>query len=81
MIDETRSTSDIVWREDLYPRIRTNPQLVQTYAKCLSLLPPIEINQHNELIDGWHRWTAHRQLEQEQIKVFVTETESDAEIL
>jgi len=50
---------DIVFREDLYPRIRTSAETVQKYAEDLSVLPPIEINQRNELIDGWHRWTAH----------------------
>ena len=53
-------TSEVVFRQDLYPRIDTSVKTVQKYAEDLSVLPPIEINEHNELIDGWHRWTAHK---------------------
>lgn len=75
------SIEDIVYREDLYPRIRTNPETVQKYAEDLAVLPPIEINQHNELIDGWHRWTAHRKVGAKTIEAVVTQTESDAHTL
>jgi len=54
---------------------------VQKYAEDLEVLPPIEINQHNELIDGWHRWTAHKKVKAESIQVIVTETKSEAEFL
>ena len=73
--------SDVVFREDLYPRIDRDPAMVQKYAGNLDVLPPIEVNQHNELIDGWHRWTAHATNELETIQVIVTETKSDAEFL
>lgn len=56
---ETKKVSEIVCREDLYPRIEKNPLTVQKYAECLDVLPPIEINQHNELIDGWHKQPRH----------------------
>lgn len=51
-------TDEVIFREDLYPRIETSAVIVQKYAEDLEVLPPIEVNQHNELIDGWHRWTA-----------------------
>lgn len=73
--------ASIVFREDLYPRIETNPVVVQKYAEDLEVLPPIEINQRNELIDGWHRWTAHRKKNAETIQATVTETASDVELL
>ena len=44
--------SDVVFRDDLYPRIKTNPDVVQRYASALEHLPPIEVNQRYELIDG-----------------------------
>jgi DNA modification methylase/DNA-binding transcriptional regulator YiaG len=72
--------SDVVFREDLYPRIKIDPTLVQKYADDLEVLPPIEINQANILIDGYHRLTAHKKLEKEEIEVIVTETKSDDEI-
>jgi len=54
---------------------------VQEYAEILDVLPPIEVNQHNEIIDGWHRWTAHKKVAATDIDVVVTETESDVELL
>ena len=44
--------ASVVFRKDLYPRIDSSPVTVQKYAEDLSVLPPIEVNQHNELIDG-----------------------------
>jgi hypothetical protein len=41
-------------RETVYP------ESIQRLARYLHHLPPIEINQHNELIDGWHRLEAHK---------------------
>lgn len=77
---QSRKLSDIVFREDLYPRIKHDSSLVQRYADNIELLPPIEVNQNNILIDGFHRWTAHRKLEREEIKVTVTETPSENEL-
>lgn len=78
---ETRKVDALIWREDLYPRFETIPAKVQEYAESLKLLPPVEINQRNELIDGWHRWTAHRKRKTEVIAVRVTQTKSDADLL
>ena len=78
---ETRKVSDIVFRDDLYPRIETSAVTVQKYAEDLAVLPPIEVNQQNELVDGWHRWTAHKKNEAEDIAVTVTPTKSDAHLL
>ena len=73
--------SEVVFREDLYPRLEKNARTVDQYAEDLTVLPPIEVNQHNELIDGWHRWTAHRKAGAERIPVTVTETSGDAHFL
>lgn len=78
---ETRNVQDIVWREDLYPRFEPTPAKIQEYAEVVELLPPVEINQHDELIDGYHRWTAHRKAKVERINVTVTQTKSDADLL
>jgi len=81
MTEETRPVSAIICRDDLYPRLSKDAETVQKYAADLEVLPPIEINQHNELIDGWHRWTAHKKNELDTIPVKVTVTASDAEVL
>jgi predicted transcriptional regulator len=73
--------AEVKFREDLYPRIKADPATIQRYAEDLNVLPPIEVNQHHELIDGYHRWTAHRKAEAETIAVTVTPTESDVQLL
>jgi len=78
---KTIEIAQIVFREDLYPRIETSAVTVQRYAEDLSVLPPIEVNQHNELIDGWHRWTAHKKAGKKEIEITTTETRSDAHLL
>ncbi len=71
----------VVFRTDLYPRIESSAVTVQKYAEDLDVLPPIEVNQHNELIDGWHRWTAHKKREAATVRAIVTPTTSDAHLL
>jgi ParB-like chromosome segregation protein Spo0J len=78
---ETRRIDEIVWRKDLYPRFEPDPATIQRYAESIELLPPIQINQRNELIDGYHRWTAHKKVGLVDVPVKVTETASDAEVL
>jgi len=78
---EIRRVDELVWREDLYPRIEPDPATIQRYAQDIEYCPPIEINQHNEIIDGYHRWTAHRKVEAETIAVTITQTASDLELL
>lgn len=78
---KTIKVSEVVFRSDLYPRIKTDPITVEKYAEDLTVLPPIELNQRYELIDGWHRWTAHRQVNAENIVAIVTDTASDSEFL
>lgn len=72
---------DVVFRKDLYPRIKHDPALVQRYAATLEVLPPIEVNQQHILIDGWHRWNAHRTAEAGTIRARITQTASDNELL
>lgn len=73
--------TSVVFRQDLYPRIKTSAETVQKYAEDLGVLPPILINQHGELIDGWHRWTAHRKNNSELIRAIVKPTTSEADFL
>jgi hypothetical protein len=73
--------SEIVFREDLYPRFKPNPSLIQEYANNLGVLPPIEVSQDNILIDGYHRWKAHETANIKSFRVVVTNVESEAELL
>jgi hypothetical protein len=70
----------VVYREDLYPRSATSHEKVAEYADTLEQLPPIEVNQHYILIDGWHRWMAHKKEGRETIRTRLTETSSERQL-
>jgi ParB-like chromosome segregation protein Spo0J len=80
-MSKTVSVEKIVVRDDLYPRIKHDPSIVQKYAEDIEVLPPIEVNQDYELIDGKHRLLAHKLQERKEIEVVITETKSDNELL
>lgn len=46
---------DVVLRDDLDLWLGQRDDVMAQYADMIDALPPIEINQENELIDGWHR--------------------------
>lgn len=73
--------SEVVFRKDLYPRIEHNQAKAQEYSENIEHLPAIEVNQHNELIDGFHRWTAHKLAACDEIEATVTQTTSDDHLL
>jgi DNA modification methylase len=77
---ETRNVNEIIWREDLYPRFEINQSLIQKYAYSIEQLPPIKIDQHNILIDGYHRWKAHQLNGDKIIKIEIVEVESEKEL-
>lgn len=79
--EDVMKVANIKFRADLYPRLETSPTTVQKYAEDLSVLPPITVNQHGELIDGWHRWTAHKKNEVAEIPVVVVQTTGDSDLL
>lgn len=73
-------TNKVVFRPDLYPRFKPNPALIQEYAANLELLPPIEVEQHDILIDGYHRWKAYETAGEPEIPSTTTLVESEAHL-
>ena len=72
---------DVVLRDDLDPRLGDrDDDLIAQYADIFDALPPIEINQHNELIDGWHRVRAAKHANRTEIAYVVVETEDDEDL-
>ena len=72
---------DVVLRDDLDPRLGDrDDDLIQQYADIFDALPPIEINQHNELIDGWHRVRAAEEAKRTEIAYVVIETDGDEDL-
>lgn len=76
----TLKVSDVIYREDLYPRFKPNPQKIQEYAENIDRLPPIEISQGNILIDGYHRWKAYQTNKLDTIPCTVTQVKSESEL-
>ena len=72
---------DVVLRDDLDPRLgERDDDLIAQYADIFDALPPIEINQHNELIDGWHRVRAAGHAKKTEIAYVVIETKDDEDL-
>ena len=72
---------DVVLRDDLDPRLGDrDDDLIAQYADIFDVLPPIEINQHNELIDGWHRVRAAERAKRTEIAYVVVETDGDDDL-
>lgn len=73
-------TSDIIYREDLYPRFEPNQAVIQKYSDSIEYLPPIKLDQHNILIDGFHRWKAFQLAGINEIPYEVIEVSSEKEL-
>ena len=72
---------DVILRDDLDPRLGDrDDDLIAQYADIFDALPPIEINQHNELIDGWHRIRAAQNAKRTEIAYVVVETQDDDDL-
>ena len=72
---------DVVLRDDLDPRLGDrDDDLIAQYADIFDALPPIEINQQNELIDGWHRVRAAKHANRTEIAYVVVETKDDDDL-
>jgi DNA modification methylase len=75
-----KKVSDIKIIEKLYPRTAKDTKTIQQYAENLEVLPPIEINQNNILIDGAHRLSAYKQCKKEEIPCIVTQTDTEEDL-
>ena len=72
---------DVVLREDLDPRLgQRDDDLIAQYADIFDALPPIEINQRNELIDGWHRVRAAEHAGRTELAYVLVETDGDDDL-
>jgi predicted DNA-binding protein YlxM (UPF0122 family) len=61
-------TSDIIIRDDYYPRLQINESKVHEYAENIDVLPPIHVNKDNILIDGRLRLEAHNLINMHEIE-------------
>lgn len=67
------SLETIVFDPKIYPRRSGSPATVSQYADAIAagdVFPPIVLEpETNRLLDGWHRWQAHKQLGLDEIEV------------
>ena len=58
----------------------TPGSVIAQHADIFDALPPIEINQDNELIDGWHRVRAAERIKRMENAYVVVETDGDDDL-
>jgi DNA modification methylase len=69
---------DVIFDKDLYTRFESkSPAKVQEYAISIAdgNFPPIIINHEKKILDGWHRWMAHKTANLEIIEAEILNTE------
>ena len=75
------SVSDVRFVKELYPRLREDDAAVERYRAAVDLLPPIITARDGILVDGFHRWQAHRKEGRAEIQAEDLGNLSDVEIL
>ena len=51
---------DVEYVKELYPRLKPDDDAIERYRHALDNLPPIVVARGRVLVDGYHRWQAHR---------------------
>lgn len=72
---------DIQFVKELYPRLREDDAAIERYRASLDLLPPITVARGRVLVDGFHRWQAHRREGAETVQVDDLGNLTDVEIV
>jgi hypothetical protein len=67
--------------KELYPRIREDDATIERYRAAIDLLPPITTACDGVLVDGFHRWTAHKREGKREIATEDLGKLTDAEII
>ena len=75
-----KKVADIKIIEKLYPRTAIDVKKIQQYAENIEVMPPIEINQNNILIDGAHRLSAYKQCKIDDISCIITQTDTEEDL-
>ena len=73
--------SDVEFVKELYPRLREDDDAIERYRVSVDRLPPIIVARGRVLVDGFHRWQAHRREGLESISATDLGNLTDVEIL
>lgn len=63
------TVTDIEFVKELYPRLREDDGAIERYRAAIDRLPPITVARGRVLVDGFHRWQAHRREGSTEIEV------------
>ena len=75
------NVADVRFVKELYPRLREDDAAIERYRSALDRLPPIVVARDGVLVDGFHRWQAHRREGAETIAAENLGDLTDTEIL
>lgn len=78
---ETIRCADVRFVKELYPRLREDDAAIERYRAAIDRLPPIVIARDGVLVDGYHRWQAHKRENIDTISAVNLGNISDAEII
>lgn len=73
--------ADVEFVKELYPRIREDDAAIERYRAAIEKLPPITVARGRVLVDGFHRWQAHRREGLDEIAADDLGNLADAEII
>jgi DNA modification methylase len=60
MTETTMLVDDVELVKELYPRLRPDDAAIERYRSAIDNLPPIVVARGRVLVDGYHRWQAHK---------------------
>lgn len=81
MSDLTLSVEAVEFVKELYPRLREDDAAIERYRAAIDKLPPIVVARGRILVDGFHRWQAHKREGLTEIQAVDLGNLSDVEIL
>lgn len=76
----TLAVEEVEFVKELYPRLREDDAAIERYRTAIDLLPPITVARGRVLVDGFHRWQAHRRENRQEIAVEDLGNLTDTEI-
>lgn len=74
------AVADVEFVKELYPRLREDDAAIERYRTAIDRLPPIVLARGRVLVDGFHRWQAHRREGLDAVQAIDLGNLSDAEI-
>jgi hypothetical protein len=73
-------TEHVEYVKELYPRLRPDDDAIERYRHSIDALPPIVVARGRVLVDGYHRWQAHKREGLETVPAVDLGNLTDAEI-